>query len=147
MARSDKFTLTQKKQQLYSDFLTSFAYNKHTGYLGVIENEDSVAQALKNFFLTNHGERFMNASFGGNVTALLFENYDRGMAEATTFTIREGLAHWEPRVSVHNIQIAPANTENSGAMVNPNELIVSLTYAIRNLYGEEHLDVLIKRVR
>ena len=127
--------------------MTSFAYNKHTGYLGVIENEDSVAQALKNFFLTNHGERFMNSNFGGNISAMLFDNQDGELNVAHTFTIKEAISQWEPRVTVHDITIGAANAENSGVMIDANEMVVSLKYAVRNLYGEETLDILIKRVR
>ena len=145
MARSDKFTLTQKKQKLYSDFLTSFAFNKHTGYLGVVENEDSVSQALSNFFKTNHGERYMHSAFGGNLIGMLFENYDPGIAEAHRFDLIQAINQYEPRVTVTGLEIKPSDQHNTGQVFDSNELIISLVYAVKNLYGEETLDIVIKR--
>jgi phage baseplate assembly protein W len=151
MSRSDKFTLTQKKQKLYSDFLTSFAYNKHTGYLGVVENEDSVSQSLKNYFLTNHGERFMNSNFGGNFPSMLFDNYDPGIADALKFQLTQDINQYEPRVNVIDINIAPAIEEGklvpSSQYFDGNDLSVSVTYTTKNLYGEQTLNLTIKRVR
>ena len=81
MARSDIFTPRYKKEERYSDFVTSFNQNPLTGNLAKVTNEESVKQALSNLILTNQGDRFFNSTFGSTIKRSLFEPMDSFTSE------------------------------------------------------------------
>ena len=75
-SRADKFTQTQKKQVLFSDFLDNFDRVPFNNQLAKVTNENSVRQSITNLVLTNYGERLFQPNVGGNVNDSLFEFAD-----------------------------------------------------------------------
>ena len=80
MARADKYSLEQKKTEIYSDFLNSFEQNPLTGLLARVTNEESVKQSL-------------------------FELYDPGTIEIIQIQLSEAIAAYEPRAVIQNIRL------------------------------------------
>ncbi len=153
MSRSDKFTLTQKKRIVYSDITTNFDRNPHTGFLSVVTNEESVAQMLKSLFLTNEGERFGNADFGGGIKGALFENMDGGKNELMKLEMNNLISTYLPMVAIVKIDIFSPYVRTQEGLAEPGEndgnntLDIKITYRIDNIVDEQVLDLNIKRVR
>jgi len=141
--RADKNTITQKKIRIYSDFLDNFDQNPHTGYLGVVTNEDSIAQSYRNLIQTNHGERFYDSSKAGDVRSKLFELFSDtsvGFAETLKIELTSKLQIYEPRGQIIDIQVIP--NENNNAFV------LKLIYSTTNNQDQIHnLDLHFQRVR
>jgi len=81
MARADLYTQTQKKQEYFSDFLTSFDKHPISDDTARVTNENAVSQSIKNLVLTNYGERLYNSEIGSNVYKSLFEPYSQFTAD------------------------------------------------------------------
>jgi phage baseplate assembly protein W len=141
MARADKFTLTQKKKVIYSDFLTNFDQNPHTGYLGRVTNEAAVAQAYRNLLLTNKGERFYESDKGSDITSTLFELYDPTMSGTIELEITSYLNRYEPRGNVSSVVIEPDQ-------VDFNAINMKIVYTTKNDQNQlRTLNIHIQRVR
>jgi len=139
MSRSDRFTLKQKQKIVYSDFTTNFDRNPHTGYLNIVTNENSVKQMLKSLFLTDEGERFGNADYGGGIKHALFENIDGGTGELLKFEMSNMINAYLPMVDIQEIQVITPTDANV--------LDIRLVYRIENIIDVQTLDLNIKRVR
>lgn len=140
MARADKYSLEQKKTEIYSDFLNSFEQNPLTGLLARVTNEESVKQSLKNIILTNVGERFYDSNKGSKIKQSLFELYDPGTIEIIQIQLSEAIAAYEPRAVIQNIRLQE-DIERGG-------YYVTLIFSIINIPDQTFtLDVSMQRVR
>ena len=140
MARADKYSLEQKKTEIYSDFLNSFEQNPLTGLLARVTNEESVKQSLKNIILTNVGERFYDSNKGSKIKQSLFELYDPGTIEIIQIQLSEAIAAYEPRAVMQNIRLQED--------VDKNGYYVTLIFSIINIPDQTFtLDVSMQRVR
>lgn len=140
MARADKYSLEQKKTEIYSDFLNSFEQNPLTGLLARVTNEESVKQSLKNIILTNVGERFYDSNKGSKIKQSLFELYDPGTIEIIQIQLSEAIAAYEPRAIIQNIKLQE-DIERGG-------YYVTLIFSIINIPDQTFtLDVSMQRVR
>lgn len=138
--RADKYSLEQKKTEIYSDFLNSFEQNPLTGLLARVTNEESVKQSLKNIILTNVGERFYDSNKGSKIKQSLFELYDPGTIEIVQIQLSEAIAAYEPRAVIQNIRLQE-DIERGG-------YYVTLIFSIINIPDQTFtLDVSMQRVR
>ena len=140
MARADKFSLEQKKTEIYSDFLNSFEQNPLTGALARVTNEESVKQALRNIVQTNVGERFYDSNKGSKIRQSLFELYDPATVEIIRIQLGEAIAAYEPRAIIQDIRLQE-DLERNG-------YYVTLIFSIINIPDQTFsLDLSIQRVR
>jgi phage baseplate assembly protein W len=140
LARADKFSLEQKKTEIYSDFLNSFEQNPLTGALARVTNEDSVKQSLRNIVLTNVGERFYDSNKGSKIKQSLFELYDPSTVEIIRIQLGEAIAAYEPRAIIQDIRLQE-DLERNG-------YYVTLIFSIINIPDQTFsLDLSIQRVR
>lgn len=138
--RADKYSLEQKKTEIYSDFLNSFEQNPLTGLLARVTNEESVKQSLKNIILTNVGERFYDSNKGSKIKQSLFELYDPGTIEIIQIQLSEAIAAYEPRAIIQNIRLQEG--------IERNGYYVTLIFSIINIPDQTFtLDVSMQRVR
>jgi len=136
--RADRLTQTQKKRELYSDFLGSFAKHPLSGDLARVTNEESVKQSVKNILLTNLGERPFEPHVGGDVRRAAFEPSTGFTDEIVACNVREALDYSEPRISVLEIKVV--------ASPDSNDLRVSVTFVLVNDRVPLSVDVIVKRV-
>ena len=130
-------SLTQ--QGLYRDL--NLTFNKHpvTGAIGILKDREAVKRAVRNLIMTNIYERPYNPLFGGNVTAMLFENATQ-MTEHRIFEqIKTAIKNWEPRASLDNLIVDLQPDSNS--------LFVKIVFSITNSLGPIELDITVDRVR
>jgi phage baseplate assembly protein W len=140
LARADKYSLEQKKVEIYSDFLNSFEQNPLTGLLARVTNEESVKQALKNIVLTNIGERFYDSNKGSKIRQSLFELYDPGTVEIIRIQLSEAIAAYEPRAIIQDIRLQE-DIDKGG-------YYITLVFSIINIPDQTFsLDLSIQRVR
>jgi phage baseplate assembly protein W len=140
LARADRYSLEQKKTEIYSDFLNSFEQNPLTGALARVTNEESVKQALRNIVQTNVGERFYDSNKGSKIRQSLFELYDPATVEIIRIQLGEAIAAYEPRAIIQDIRLQE-DLERNG-------YYVTLIFSIINIPDQTFsLDLSIQRVR
>ena len=66
----------------FKDIAMGFRRNTVTKDTGVVKNENSIKQSIRNLILTQKGERLMQPDIGCEVFTLLFEPLDPMTADA-----------------------------------------------------------------
>jgi uncharacterized protein len=71
------------------------------------EGEVNVREAIRIVLKTEMGERINLPEFGGGLGAFLFEPNNVTTRHQIAERIRNALRHWEPRVAVSSVEVAP----------------------------------------
>ena len=90
-----------KKSKSFKDFAVNFAKNPFTDDLSVVNNDNSIKQAVKNLILTSPGEKPFQPLVGSSVNRLLFEPLDAFTADAVAEEIRTTINQYEPVSYTH----------------------------------------------
>jgi uncharacterized protein len=113
------------------------------GSIAMVDDHDSVRQAILLLLSTMPGERIMRPDYGCQLYRLVFSPNDETTAGLAIHYVRQALDLWEPRIDVLRLD-AERNTEEQ------EKLTISLEYRVRstqqintttfsfNLSGEEH---------
>lgn len=139
LSRADSISNALKKEDTYSDFLTSFNIHPLNGELLAVKNEDSIKQAFKNLILTNIGERLFNPFFGSNVNSSLFELYTPFLVEDVQRSIQVAASNFENRIQLLDITVLDD--------IDRNAYSVSILFSIINRPEPVQLDLFLRRVR
>ena len=139
MARADKFTQTDKKNQIYSDFLTNL--NKHpvSGDIVRYVNENAVVRSIKNLILTNRGERLYQPNIGSDIRSMLFEPMGSASADLISTYIQDTIQNFEPRAKVLKCDVIPQYDNNAYSVI--------LTFFVINKQDPVTVQVTLDRVR
>lgn len=139
MARADRFTELDRKNELYSDFLTNL--NTHPVSRETLRyvNETAVTRSIRNLLNTQQGERLYQPDIGSNVRKLLFEPIDDTTADILTSTIRDTLTTYEPRAKVLNVEVIPDEGRN--------RYVVTVVYMLINKQDPISVNITLQRVR
>src|SRR5271156_6080087 len=70
--RSGQITLQVKQKVFWRDFDRNLSSNPVTTELVILENANSVTNAVENLVMTNPGERFYHPEIGSNIQQSLF---------------------------------------------------------------------------
>jgi phage baseplate assembly protein W len=135
----DRFTVSDTKNQIYSDFLNDFTPHPATGDIVRYINEASVSRSIRNLISTNKGERLFQPEVGTDIFKMLFEPMSDGIAELLSSTIQRTISDYEPRAKVLAVNVAP-NFDN-------NSYQVTIEYMIINRQTPITLNVTLTRVR
>ena len=139
LSRADVLINTNKRTELNSDFLTSFAISPVGNQLGRVVNEKSVIQSLKNIISTDLGERLFQPNIGSDVRRMLFENIAQENLTAVSSYIQNAILRNEPRVSLNNIEVTPYPEENG--------LAITIYFTLINNPEPLTFTYILKRVR
>mgnify|MGYP003624348682 CR=1 FL=1 len=101
------------RQNVYSDLDFRFTINPNTGDIALKRDAEAVKQSVQNILLTGRGERPFNPTFGGNLRAYLFENFDAVTEAAIKNVIINSLRNHEPRVRVDNVIVSNLDYRNA----------------------------------
>ena len=126
-----------KKSKSFKDFSVNFARNPFTDDLSIVNNDNSIKQAVKNIILTSPGEKPFQPLVGSSVNRLLFEPLDAFTADAVAEEIRTTINQYEPRVSLTKVDVTP--------IFEGNKLNVSLEYRIVGLPIVETIEFVLQR--
>ena len=126
-----------KRSKSFKDFAVNFARNPFTDDLSVVNNDNSIKQAVKNIILTSPGEKPFQPLVGSSVNRLLFEPLDAFTADAIAEEIRTTINQYEPRVALTRVDVTPIYENN--------KLNVSLEYKIVGLPIVETIEFVLQR--
>lgn len=138
-SRAQTLISNNKKTELFSDFMTSFAKTPVGNQLAKVTDVRSINQSLKNIILTDIGERLFQPNFGSNVRALLFENALDSDLSTIEFYISNSIKNNERRVNLLNVEVQSSENES--------ELIVNIFYNTINSPEPILFTYILKRVR
>lgn len=138
-SRADYYTSTDKKEELYSDFLVDL--NPHPEAKDIVRfvNENAVKRAIRNLILTDHYERLCQPRIGSNIRRMLFEPMNSATAEIIGNMIRETIATHEKRCKLIEVVVTPYEDRNLYA--------VTVIFAITNKQEPISLNITLYRVR
>ena len=126
-----------KRSKSFKDFAVNFARNPFTDDLSIVNNDNSIKQAVKNIILTSPGEKPFQPLVGSSVNRLLFEPLDAFTADAVAEEIRTTINQYEPRVKLTKVNVTP--------IFEGNKLNVSLEYKIVGLPIVETIEFVLQR--
>ena len=95
------------------DLKINFKPHPITGDLQVTKDETAVKQSVVNLLMTIPGERPFNNDLGSNLSALLFEPMDYGVAAQIKNEITSTIENYEPRIGIIDLNVEPLFNENS----------------------------------
>lgn len=139
MSRADRFTELDRKNELYSDFLTNLNTHPVSRETLRFVNETAVTRSIRNLLNTQQGERLYQPDIGSNVRKLLFEPIDDITADILTSTIRDTLTTYEPRAKVLNVEVIPDEGRN--------RYVVTVVYMLINKQDPISVNITLQRVR
>lgn len=139
MSRADRFTELDRKNELYSDFLTDL--NTHPVSRETLRyvNETAVTRSIRNLLNTQQGERLYQPDVGSNVRKLLFEPIDDTTTDILASTIRDTLNAYEPRAKVLDVSVVPDEERN--------RYVVTVVYMLINKQDPISVNITLQRVR
>lgn len=128
---------TFKKSKSFKDVAVNFSKNPFTDDLSVVNNDNSIKQAVKNLILTTPGEKPFQPLVGSSVNRLLFEPLDAFTADAIEDEIRTTINQYEPRVALTSVVVTPVFDQN--------KLNVEIEYQIVGLPIVETIEFVLQR--
>jgi len=140
ISAADRFTIEQAKAKTWADVLTSFDKNPTTGYLAMVQNEESVKQAVRNLILTERTERFYRAGTGSKINSLLFEPQTPIIGMAIENEIRNTIKNSEPRVVLRSVHVESQPDMNS--------YFVHVVFSVVNIPDDvQEMSLILRRIR
>lgn len=100
----------------------------------MVEERESVRQAILLLLSTTPGERVMRPEYGCDLQRLVFSPNDDTTAGLAMHYVRQAVTRWEPRVEVLRVDAGRRDD-------NPGRLDIVLEYRLRAVVGTERLVV------
>ncbi len=139
MPTTNNLTITNRQQLIYSDFTDNLLKAPFSDDLAKITNENSIKQSLRNIVRTYCGERLYDNSIGQSGNYGLFGLNDVLTESVVIKTLTDAIKNNEPRIYLVRIDV---NTQ-----MNPNSLIVTIFFNIKNLPNLFSIEVVLDRIR
>lgn len=95
----------KSKGVTFADLDLRFTKNPITNRLTTLKDEEAVKRSIRNLILTNRYERRYKPLIGGNITDLLFENFDSLTSQDMKRNIIEVIENYEPRAEVNDVKV------------------------------------------
>ncbi|WP_248962842.1 GPW/gp25 family protein [Sphaerisporangium perillae] len=101
------------------------AFPMRLGVAGLAESTGvaKVEESIRIILGTQHGERVMRPRFGCNLKTLAFAPNNGSTADLARYYVTEGLAQWEPRIEVLDVEVANDNVRA--------RLLIDIRYRLR----------------
>ena len=107
-------------------------FNRGSGEVELVSNEDDISQSLRIILSTRPGERLMQPDFGCELSQFLFEEIRQGVITSITGVVSDALLYHEPRIKVNRIHV-----DDSQAAVGL--LLINIDYTIRQTNTRSNL--------
>ena len=101
-------------------------FDNKTGTNTMVSEERDIEQSLKLILFTSYGERTMRPEFGSNLSESVFDSIDSVTVNTISDNIRQAIIEFEPRITLHNVEIDTADIYNG-------RLTIKLDYTIRTI--------------
>ena len=89
----------------FKDFSLTFEKNAVTNDVLSLRNEAAIKESVKNIVQYNFYEKPFDPFFGGNIIALLFENFTPTMEMEVKMRIEQSIEIYEPRVTAVSVEV------------------------------------------
>jgi len=106
-------------------------FNKLTGTVVMISDEDDIQNSLRVLLSTRVGERIMEPSYGCNMDVLLFEPINETLITYIKDLVFTAIYYFEPRIDPENVTIASTDVEGT--------VMVNVEYTIRSTNSRHNL--------
>jgi phage baseplate assembly protein W len=104
----------------------------HTGRLAMTDGADLLDDSIVMILSTAPGERVMRPDFGCAIWNQLFDPINRTTLAQIAHSVEQALGHWEPRIDVDHVDVAP--TEGDTGRVD-----IEIVYKIRGTNDARNL--------
>ena len=91
-----------------------------TGGIALVSRERELEEAMRLILGTAPGERPMRPEFGCGVHDYVFAGSDASSANAIALEVRKSLVRWEPRVTIEEVEVLPAEDDRALPYINVN---------------------------
>lgn len=122
----------------YRDISLNFSDHPGTGDVSSVKDEAAVAQSIRGIVLTNTGERFFNPDLGGNIKALLFENWSPIVKSELEDRIETAITNYEPRANLIDIEATDNPSKNS--------VDITIIYRTNTSIQDAKVNIALKRI-
>src|SRR5258706_13747300 len=99
-------------------------FNKQTGTVEMLSNEDDIKNSLQVLLSTRVGERIMQPSYGCNMDVLLFEPINESLLSYIKDLVFTAIYYFEPRVNPENVTVMATDEEVTA--------LITVAYTIRS---------------
>ena len=113
-------------------------FNKLTGTVELLSDEDDIQNSLKVLLCTRVGERIMQPKYGCNLDVMLFESIDESLLTYIQDLVFTAIYYFEPRINPEKVTVE-ATAEEGTVLVNV-EYITRSTNSRNNLVFPYYLD-------
>jgi phage baseplate assembly protein W len=103
-----------------------------TGSVALVSGQTEIRESVRLIVGTAYGERPMRPEFGCGIHDLVFAPSDGRTAARAAYEVRTSLERWEPRITVHDVDVTFAEG-GAGTM------LVSVTYSVRGTNDPRNL--------
>lgn len=137
--KSDYYTQTQRKEELYSDFLTDL--NPHPDAKDIVRftNENAVKRSIRNLLQTNRYERLFQPNLGADINRILFEPMLPSTAQSLADFVKEAINNYEPRCKLIDVVVTPNERTQS--------YVVTVHFMVINKQDPVRVEITLYRVR
>jgi phage baseplate assembly protein W len=135
----DRFQNSDRKNQVYSDFLNDLTPHPVTGDVVRFVNENAINRSIRNLIATNKGERLYQPLLGSDLYKILFEPISTVVTDLLSSNIQSLIDNYEPRAKVLSVVATPDYEGNA--------YLVTVQYMIINRQNPITLNVTLTRVR
>lgn len=87
-------------------------FNKNTGNVSMVSDEEDIKQSLNIYFNTMIGERIMRPKYGCVIHDKQFEKISDNILQSLTFEMTTSIGKIEPRISVLELKIIKLDVNN-----------------------------------
>lgn len=87
-------------------------FNKNTGNVSMVSDEEDIKQSLNIYFNTMIGERIMRPKYGCVIHDKQFEKISDNILQSLTFEMTTSIGKIEPRISVVDLKIIKLDINN-----------------------------------
>jgi phage baseplate assembly protein W len=101
-------------------------FDKESGGVRMVKDEEDIAQSLRLILLTSYGERVMRPDYGSNLSSINFRSLDGNTVNELKSYVEQAVLQFEPRVTLHDV------TVDTGQIYD-GVLHVQLEYTIRKI--------------
>lgn len=97
-----------------------------------------MAESIKNIVLTSTYERFFAPEFGGNINALLFENWSSIVQSEIENRISTSIRNYEPRANILDVKAEDNSSRN--------QIDVTVVFRTNTTTQDAKVNIALKRI-
>ena len=106
-------------------------FEKLTGSVVLLSNENDIENSLQVLLKTRIGERIMQPAYGCNLDVLLFEPLNQSLLTYIKDLVFTAIYYFEPRINPENVTLEATETEGT--------VTVNVEYTIRSTNARHNL--------